>query len=376
MKTPTREGTLDMRHFHHTIILLFLTSISLVACSQNNDSVTPPVSESSTETNEVNDFDPEALRLAILNHGQMTPLGDIPVPADNPMKPEVLELGQVLFFDPRLSGDNEVSCKTCHDPELGYGDGKPTFDKLDGNPGARNSPTVINSGYYTSNFWDGRAASLEEQALGPIENPDEMNQSLEELIQELKAIDGYEELFLRAFNDGITKENIAKALAAFQRQVVVKDTPYDRFLEGDTNALTSEELSGLNLFTGKAFCSTCHNGPNLSDNKFYNIGINTDDQGRFAVTGEEGDIGRIRTPGLYGITHTGPYMRDGSIETLEGVINYYDRGGDGHPNTSFFMRQFMSPLGLSEDEKADLLAFLKVLGGEPPIYTEPTLPGE
>jgi cytochrome c peroxidase len=234
--------------------------------------------------------------------------------------------------------------------------------------------SLMLASYYTTNFWDGRAASLEEQALGPIQNPDEMNQPLDELKVELSAIKGYQDRFNAAFEDGITEQNIAKALAAFQRQIVVKDTPYDRFLEGDTEALTKQELRGLRLFTGKAFCVTCHNGPNLSDNNFYNIGINTEDKGRQAVTEQEEDLGRIRTPGLYGISHTAPYMHDGSLATLEDVIDYYDRGGDYHPNKSFFIRKFMSPIGLTEEEKADLLAFLKTLGGEPPTFTKPELP--
>jgi cytochrome c peroxidase len=243
----------------------------------------------------------------------LIPLGEIPIPAENPMKREVNELGQMLFFDPRLSGSNEISCASCHDPEKGYGDGQSTFSKVDGSPGARNSPTIINSGYYSVYFWDGRASSLEEQALGPIENPDEMDQELDELLEEFKNIKGCETRFLAAFDDGITTENIAKALAAFQRLVVVKDTPYDSYLQGDIKALTEQKVRGLSLFAGKAFCSTCHNGENLSDNQFYNIGIYNEDSGRFAITGDERDMGRIRTPGLYGVVHTAPYMRDGSL---------------------------------------------------------------
>lgn len=356
-------------------VITLLICIGLSACGEKEKVKAPtnPPSEK-TEAAQNSEITPEELLDSLRNHTTLVPIGDIPIPEDNPMKPEVLELGQALFFDPRLSGNDQVSCATCHDPNLGYGDAKPTFDKYTGGNGARNSPTVINSGYYTSNFWDGRAASLEEQALGPIQNPNEMNQPLDELIKELSAIKGYQERFQTAFNDGITEQNIAKALAAFQRQIVVKDTPYDKFLEGDTEALTKQEVSGLRLFTGKAFCVTCHNGPNLSDNNFYNIGLNTEDLGRKVVTEQEEDLGRIRTPGLYGITHTAPYMRDGSLATLEEVIDYYDRGGDDHPNKSFFIQKFMSPIGLTDQEKADLLSFLKTLGGEPPMFTQPELP--
>jgi cytochrome c peroxidase len=365
-----------MKKFVIGVGLTIFICIGLSACG-GKEKVQAPTkipTEDQNVAQAASDITPEELLNSIKNHTNLVPLGNIPIPEDNPMKPEVLELGQTLFFDPRLSGNNEVSCQTCHDPGMGYGDNLPTFDKYTGGNGARNSPTVINAGYYSSNFWDGRAASLEEQALGPIQNPDEMNQPLDELIKELSAIKGYQNLFQSAFNEGITEENIAKALAAFQRQVVVKDTPYDKFLEGDTKALTKQEIAGLRLFTGKAFCVTCHNGPNLTDNNFYNIGINTDDKGRQAVTEQDGDLGRIRTPGLYGITHTAPYMRDGSLATLEEVIDYYDRGGDNHPNKSFFIQQFMSPIGLTDQEKADLLAFLKTLGGEPPVFTKSELP--
>ena len=333
-------------------ILTTLLCLGLSACG-GQEEVKAPTKQPIKQPAEVqaSEINPEELLNSLQNHTTLVPIGDVPIPDDNPMKPEVLELGQMLFFDPRLSGNNEVSCQSCHDPEMGYGDNKPTFETYTGGSGARNSPTVINAGYYATNFWDGRAASLEEQALGPIQNPNEMNQPLDELIQELSAVKGYQERFQAAFSDGITEQNVAKALAAFQRQIVVKDTPYDRYLKGDTKALTKQEISGLRLYTGKAFCVTCHNGPNLSDNNFYNIGLNSEDKGRQEVTGQEGDLGRIRTPGLYGITYTAPYMRDGSLATLEEVIDYYDRGGDAHPNKSFFMQKFMSPLGLTDQEK-------------------------
>ncbi|RHW35765.1 cytochrome-c peroxidase [Neobacillus notoginsengisoli] len=354
-------------------LLLIFILINLGGCTKEATAPTKTKAPAQTDTGQPPQEVSDELKHVLQTHQMLTPIGDIPIPEDNPMNPEVLKLGQALYFDPLLSGDNTRSCASCHDASLGYGDGKATFEKVDGTAGARNSPTVINSGYYKTNFWDGRASSLEEQALGPIENPNEMNQNLDALINELKAIKGYEEMFQKAFGTGITKETIAKAIAAFERQIVVKDTAYDRFLQGEKNALTDQEVRGLGLFVGKAMCVTCHNGPNLSDNNFYNIGIESEDEGRFAVTQEPGDLGRIRTPGLYGITHTAPYMRDGSLKTLEDVIDYYDRGGDNHPNKSFFIKQFM-PLGLSDSEKADLLAFLKTLGGQPPVFEKPELP--
>ncbi|WNF38459.1 cytochrome c peroxidase [Bacillaceae bacterium IKA-2] len=355
----------------------FLIAIaSLIGCSssgEKNVSLANSTTQISDDQMEVSSEFDEAVK-TLMSNGTLVPLGGVPIPEDSPMTEEVLELGQILFFDPRLSGNNEVSCATCHDPELGYGDARATFETITGEDGARNSQTIINSGYYTSFFWDGRAASLEEQALGPIEDPHEMNQPLDELIDKLKEIEGYEDLFLAAFDDGITVDNIGKSLAAFQRLIVVNNTPFDRYLEGDKDALSIEETRGLELFVGKAFCSTCHNGENLSDNEFYNTGLLTEDKGRYNVTEVEGDIGRFRTPSLYGITHTGPYMHNGNFETLEEVIEFYNRGGDGHPNTSIFMDMFMSEINLSAEEKAELLAFLKVLGGEVPMFEKPSLP--
>lgn len=319
-------------------------------------------------------IDPEKLLQTLKNDSPLVPLGKVPIPADNPMTADVVKLGQMLFFDQRLSEANDRSCATCHDPQKGYGDDKATLEMINGKPGARNSPTIINAGYYTSNFWDGRAKSLEEQALGPIQNPNEMNQDLNQLVEELKAVEGYNEYFAAAFPDGITSTNIAKSIAAFERQVVVDDTRFDQFMEGDTNALTQQELHGLDLFAGKAMCSTCHNGPNLSDNNFYNVGLESEDEGLYAITKKAGDMGKFRTAGLYGITHTAPYMHDGSLKSLEDVIDYYNNGGGEHRNKSFYLKNFMSPIGLTDSEKADLLAFLKVLGGEVPIYKAPELP--
>ncbi|WP_147532811.1 cytochrome-c peroxidase [Bacillus marasmi] len=342
------------------IFALVFVIFTLSACSDKEESK--------------EEIDPVKLYQTLKNDSSLTALGKIPIPEDNPMSPEIVKLGNQLFFDSRLSGANDRSCATCHEPEKGYGDGKPKFEMINGEDGARNSPTIINSGYYKVNFWDGRAKSLEEQALGPIENPNEMNQNLNALVDELKGIEGYQIAFSAAFPDGITIDNIAKALAAFERQIVVEDTRYDQFMEGNTEALTQKELRGLDLFAGKAMCSTCHNGPNLTDNNFYNVGLESKDEGLYALTKKAGDMGKFRTSGLYGITHTAPYMHNGSIATLEDVIDYYDKGGDEDRNKSFYLKNFMSPIGLTDGEKADLLAFLKVLGGEPPIFEAPELP--
>ncbi|SEN38401.1 cytochrome c peroxidase [Mesobacillus persicus] len=343
-----------MKSLKLKIFSLLLLAVGLVACSNTEEAKAP-------EQEEKPDITVSSL---------LVPIGDVPVPEDNPMTDDAIELGKTLFFDHRLSGDNKQSCATCHIPGAGYGDNRAKFVGHEGFEGPRNSPTVINSGYYTSNFWDGRAASLEEQALGPIESAVEMNQPLDELVEKLAAIEGYEELFREAFGGPITLDNVAKAIAAFERTIVVQDTAFDRFLEGDNDALSAQEIRGLDLFQGKASCISCHQGENLSDNKFHNIGL-SGDEGRMAITGEASDEGAFRTAGLYGITHTAPYMHDGRFETLEEVVDYYNHGGEDNPNKSSFIFE----LNLTDDEKADLVAFLKVLGGEPPIVTPPSLPG-
>ncbi|MED0670951.1 cytochrome-c peroxidase [Aneurinibacillus aneurinilyticus] len=297
------------------------------------------------------------------------PLGEMPVPADNPMSANKVELGKKLYFDPRLSGNNKTSCMSCHVPGAGYGDNLPTFVGFEGFKGARNSPTIINAGYYTSNFWDGRAASLEEQALGPIQSEAEMNQNLDVLVKELKSVPAYVDEFKAVFNDEINAKNIAKALATFERTIVINDTKFDRFLKGDKGALTEQQIEGMKLFAGKANCMSCHAGPTLSDQSFHNIGIEGDD-GRYGVTKQEADKGKFRTPALRGIAHTAPYMHDGSIKTLREVIEYYNKGGGAHPNKD----PLMQPINLNDQEIDALVAFLEALSGEVPVVEPPKLP--
>ncbi|UTR16607.1 cytochrome-c peroxidase [Salipaludibacillus sp. LMS25] len=361
--------------FKHIALIatLSITSGLLLACGNTEDAATKEMNNSgihetngqSANSNGYEEHEPFSELIDMFE-----PLGDMEIPDDNPMTEETIALGKTLFFDPRLSGDNSLSCASCHIPALGYGDSKPVFEGFGGVEGPRNTPTIINSGYYTSLFWDGRAESLEAQALGPIESEIEMNQDLEKLVVQLSEIDDYVQMFEDAFNDDVTIENIGKALAAFQRTIVLDDTPFDAFIDGDYDALTEKEIKGMELFAGKALCITCHTGSNLSDDNFHNIGMETDDKGRYDVTGDEVDDGAFRTPGLYGIDHRGPYMHNGSIETLEDVIDYYDRGGDDHPNKSPLMQE----LNLTDDEKEALHAFLLALSGENPQVDVPSLP--
>lgn len=297
----------------------------------------------------------------------------VPTPADNPTTAAKVSLGKQLFFDPRLSGDNKMSCATCHLPDKAYGDGLATAEGDGGKRLARNSQTVLNTAFLDRLFWDGRAASLEEQALGPIESPDEMNQKLGALESELNAIPGYVEQFQDVFKTPVTRTGIAKALAAFQRTLVTGESPLDRYLNGEKAALSGAAKRGLELFTGDAGCIRCHNGALLSDGKFYRLGVASRDKGRGAVTGKREDDHKFRTPPLRNIAETGPYMHNGSLKTLDDVVMFYYRGV---PSTAPDGQSLdvEALVGQSFSEIPDLVAFLKSLAGETPVVQPPKLP--
>jgi cytochrome c peroxidase len=295
-----------------------------------------------------------------------------PSPADNPTTPEKIALGKQLFFDPRLSGDNSKSCASCHLPEKAFTDGLPRAKGAGGKELSRNTPTLLNVGFYSAYFWDGRAGSLEEQALFPIQSPDEMNQDLPALEKELNAIPGYVAQFRAVFESRVTAGNIAKTLAAFERTLVSRNSPFDRYLAGDKSAISEEAQSGWELFRGTG-CIRCHSGPNFSDSKFYRLGTTFRDRGRGAVTGEKRDFYAFRTPGLRDVARTAPYMHDGSMETLTQVVEFYYRGApiqspDGLP------LDIAPLLGQSYSEIAAIVAFLEALNGEIPQVSPPHLP--
>lgn len=297
-------------------------------------------------------------------------LGAMPIPEDNPMTPEKIELGKMLYFDPRLSGDDTISCASCHEPAKGWSDNRRTFLGFQGHVGARNSPTIINSGFYSLQFWDGRMKTLEQQALGPIQDKGEMNLSLEELIVKLNAVPEYVDRFQQVFGTEITTDGVAKAIAAFERTIVIDDTDFDKYLKGNKSAMSADAIAGMELFAGKAGCIACHNGPSLSDNNFHNVGVVSEDKGRFGFTGNPEDNGKFKTPQLRGIGHTAPYMHAGQLATLEDVVDFFNKGGDAHSNKSVLIQ----PLNLTATEKSNLVAFLNALTGELPIVEAPELP--
>jgi cytochrome c peroxidase len=304
-------------------------------------------------------------------------LDKITYPVDNPQTAAKVALGKQLFFDPRLSSDGKVSCASCHNPAKGWSNGEQFATGIDGLKGGRNAPTILNTTYQMFQFWDGRSGSLEDQALGPIQNPIEMNTTLEQLEQRLNAIPGYRAQFTKVFGtEQIEAPNVGRAIAAYERTILSGDAPFDRYKAGDKKALSAAAQRGMDLFFGKAHCSACHSGPNFTDNAFHNIGIGMHakeaDQGRRVVSKIEGDHGSFKTPGLRDIGRSAPYMHDGSEKTLVDVVSYYNRGGT--PND--YLDEEIYPLSLTKEEQADLVTFLKDgLGSSKyPAETAPKLP--
>lgn len=307
-----------------------------------------------------------------------TPLGldPVPVPADNPMTPEKVELGKQLYFDKRLSVDRTISCADCHDPKKGWSNEAQFATGIKGQVGGRNSPTIINSAYFPLQFWDGRAKDLEGQALGPIQNPIEMGHTMKACIECLNEVEGYRKQFQKVFGTDVTEDGIAKAISAFERTILSGGAPYDKFKAGDEKALSPAAKRGMDLFFGKAHCSACHSGPNFSDAAFHNIGVGmekaTPDEGRKVISKLEGDRGSFKTPTVREAARTAPYMHDGSLKTLEAVVEHYNKGGVNNPQ----LDEEIFPLELSAEEKADLITFMKEGLSSPnyPMVEPPKLP--
>jgi cytochrome c peroxidase len=306
------------------------------------------------------------------------PLGlkPVPVPADNPLTLEKVELGKQLYFDPRLSCDDTVSCASCHDPKKGWSNDERFATGVRSQLGGRSAPTIINAAYAELQFWDGRAHRLEGQALGPIANPIEMDHKLEDCVVKLNKIPGYKQQFQKIFGTDVTPENIAKAIAAFERTVLSGNAPYDKFKAGDTGAMSEAAQRGMKVFFGKGHCSACHTGGTFSDNSFHNIGVGMDaktpDLGRYEITKMIGDKGAFKTPGLRDVARTKPYMHDGTFKTLEEVVDHYDKGGIKNPQ----LDEEIFPLKLTPQEKADLITFMKegLASTEYPDIAPPQLP--
>ena len=303
-----------------------------------------------------------------------------PAPASNPSTPERVELGKMLFFDPRFSETGTVACATCHNVMEGGDDHRPVSIGVHGQKGGRSAPTVWNAAFLSAQFWDGRAATLEEQAAGPVVNPVEMGmKTLDAAVDRLRRIDGYRESFAKAFGPGevITAENAAKAIAAYERTLITPGSAYDRYVGGDRGALSASQVSGMRTFA-EIGCATCHQGPNFSGPSLpsgtpflmrfpvypgspyvasYDL---AKDQGRFESTGREGDRHLWRVPTLRNLSYTAPYMHNGAVKTL--------------PDAVRVMASTQLNRTLSDVEVADIAAFLESLTGPFPTQTMPRLP--
>lgn len=288
------------------------------------------------------------------------------VPPDNPMTPEKIELGRLLFFDKRLSKDNTIACATCHIPAMAFTDGQPVSMGIKHQLGGRSAPIAVNRVFSKHQFWDGRAATLEDQSIGPFINPVEHGfENYDEMLAKMNKIEGYKKEFKKVFGTDITIAGVGKAIATFQRTILSGNSPADRFdMGGEEGAISDSAKRGLKLFRDKARCTKCHSGFNFTDEKFHNLGIGWDtantDLGRFMVTKDVKDIGAFKTPTLREITRTAPYMNDGRFGTLQEVVEFYNKGGIKNP----FQDELIIPLNLTEQEKKDLVAFLRTLEGE------------
>lgn len=288
----------------------------------------------------------------------------LPVPEDNPLTREKVELGRRLFNEKQLSRDGTVACSTCHDPKRNFTDDKPLAEGVFGRIGARRVPAILNRAYGTAFFWDGRIPTLEEQVLQPIINDKEMDMTLEEAVARLREDEDYAAEFDSVFGHAITEQDISHALASYVRTILAGNSRYDRYLNGEGDALTELERRGLEIFRGKGNCTDCHLGPNLTDEKFRNTGIawkdgELADLGRFRFTKRENDRGSFKTPTLRNAAGRAPYMHDGSLATLSEVADYYNRGGNRNP----WLDRELLPLRLTASEKEALVAFLQTLTG-------------
>lgn len=336
-----------MRHVILFVLFIFLLIQSALMINANAGGL----SSSAFTTIDIHSLGPQRI-------GNLQP---VPVPADNPQSPMKIVLGKQLYFDTRLSKNDTISCATCHSPFMGWSDAGPTSTGIHGQKGPRRAPPVSDAAYSSLQFWDGRAASLEEQAEGPMQNPVEMGNTLDNVVKTLNGIPGYVEEFKLVFGvTPITIEQVVKAIAAFERTVVTTDSPFDRYVKGDENALTDDEKEGLEIFNGKAHCTACHWGGYFSDGRFHNLGtaqtgpLKVDD-GRYAITQNPEDRGAFKTPTIRDAVRRPPYMHDGSEKTLEEVVEFYNKGGGDDPN----LDPLIVPLGLSNEEKKDLVLFME-----------------
>ncbi len=334
-------------YLRFSFLLILIIIFSIPAYSADSTQSAPPIT---------------AINIHLLGPERVGNQPPVLAPVDNPQTAAKILLGKKLYFDTRLSKDNTISCASCHSPALGWSDAGPTSTGIDNQKGGRRAPPVSNSAYSPLQFWDGRAPSLEEQAKGPVANPIEMGNTHEVMIRSLNDIPGYVEEFKAVFGTTpVTVDQVAQAIAAYERTIVTTDSPFDRYVRGNDDALTPLEKKGLEIFNGKGHCTACHWGSNFSDGRFHNLGVKPaagekPDEGRYAVTKNANDMGAFKTPTVRDAAARPPYMHNGTEKTLEDVMALYHRGGGDDDDN---LDPLMVPLGLSQKEVKALVAFVK-----------------
>lgn len=327
---------------------------------------------------------------AVSDFSEIGHLPKVEFPADNPYSPEKVLLGKTLFYDPRLSGSNQIACASCHDPELAWTDNKTFSFGHDRQQGSRNAMTIMNIAYAKALFWDGRAASIEEQSKMPIEDLKEMNEHIDIATDKIAKIKGYEILFEKAFGSkSVTQEKIGKAIATFERTLVSPQSKFDKFIDGKSSLFSDNEILGLHLFRTKAQCINCHNSGYFSNNQFENdgtalLGSKQQDLGKYLVSGKPDDAGKFKVPTLREVSRTGPWMHNGSFMSMKDVLTFYNSGNPEPPKkkSTVFKGQtihskkseMLKPLNLTAVEIEQLEAFLRTLSTTTQRLTPPQLP--
>jgi cytochrome c peroxidase len=317
-------------------------------------------------------------------------LPKVKYPDDNQYSKEKADLGKMLFFDRRLSSSGQISCANCHNPELGWTDNLTRSFGHNRQTGGRNAMTILNVGHATSFFWDGRAPSLEAQSIMPIQDQLEMKEHLNLAVKKIKRLKGYQKLFAEAFPDKkVTQDNLQKAIATFERTIVSPPSKFDKFISGDANLFTDEEVLGLHVYRTKANCISCHNTPYFSDNQFHNdgqmlFGTKNEDFGRYKVTKNKEDLGKFRTPTLREVSRTGPWMHHGHFPSLLDVVEFYNLGNPspiqgkykGTPRDSLQGKTspILKKLNLNKEDVKALIAFMNTLSTPTNRMKMPELP--
>lgn len=335
--------------------------------------VSLPVTDNEVEAPQMPILPADTLPESIDIHMIPAGLPERPVPDSNPLTDEKVTLGRRLFFDPILSRDGTVACASCHHPTHGFATSDALAIGIEGKEGTRNAPSLLNRAYGKFMFWDGRSRSLEDQALRPITDPTEMAADWKALIPRLRADEEIVALFVAAFGDEggpktiISPKNVGRAIASFERTLLLGDSPVDAFHNGDSSALSESARRGLEIFEGHGGCRVCHSGDNYTDEQFHATGIGGGgkfrDMGRYYITNRDADKNAFKTPGLRSAALTPPYMHDGSLKSLRDVVSYYNSGGEPNDPTQ---DPRIQPLNLSEQDELDLVAFLEALSATVP----------